>query len=313
MPNDDSLLEGLRSAFARVSEVEAVIAAHPDDRHVMISLESVKRDAQQLEAEWIEQCRVRQIEVCRYKLLAPLNKAYSASAFAKSLLEFQELFSQIFDAKKNGLKRRARVSGETITETTFGFAYTFPGSLGVVLTMQDDIGLLGGKFEDAVKAFNDITSIDDESAVRDAATILGDAVIKKIYDWSSANYHAGFSVDITWVGAGGERSGKLIDRISLGRIVDLIDETKDTERRKFRTIGTLVMIDVIKKRFRFVVPDGDDYAGTVSDKFDLSRQWAVNKTYVAEIGVEAITRYATLRTEQNYQLETLESENGALG
>ena len=307
MADLDAILDGLRVAYARIGEVEAVAAANPGDVYVLASLESVKQDAIQLEAEWLEQCRVKQIDVCRYKLQS-LSRGYSAASFAKSLLEFQELFSQIFDAKKNGVKQRARVSGETLSETTFGFAYSYPGSLGVALTIQNEVNLFEGKFAGAVAAFNEITSIDNEDDVRVAATVLGDAVIKKIYDWSNVNYRAGFSVDVVWMSAQGRQSGKFIERDSLGRIVDLIDKTKDIEVQTFRVSGTLVAIDTIKKRFRFVVPDGEDYAGPVSDAFDISRKWAVNTTYVATIRVVAITKYSTQQTDQTHTLEGLEDE-----
>jgi hypothetical protein len=91
-------------------------------------------------------------------------------------------------------------------------------------------------------------------------------------------------------------------------MIELIGKTSDIERRTFRAIGTLVAIDVLRRRFRLVVPDGDDYSGPIPEEFDFSYQWAVNRTYAARITVEAVTRYATQRTEQTYRLEQLETE-----
>lgn len=123
MPNIDSLLEAVRAAYARLSEVEAVAASHPGDRFVLTSVQSLKAHAEHLEATWIEECRLKQVEVCRYRLISRIGDTYPASAFTKSLLEFQELFAQIFDAKVNGVKRRAVVSGEILSDTAFDFAY----------------------------------------------------------------------------------------------------------------------------------------------------------------------------------------------
>jgi hypothetical protein len=308
MANLDVILEGLRAGYARIAQIETVAAQHPSDRFVMASLESIKADVLQMELEWFEQCRIQQVEVCRYRLIAPAQ-TYTASWFAKSLLEFQELFSQIFDAKKNGVKRRARISGDTFTETAFGFAYSFPGSLGVVLTLQQEPNLFGDKFTDSVAAFNDITSMNDEDDVREAATTLGDAVIKKIYDWSSINSKAGFDVDVTWASASGVKTGGLIDRSSLARIVDLIDKTKDVEKRQLRIPGTLVAIDTIKKRFRFVVPDGEDYSGPVSPAFDLTRKWSVNTPYLGVIETVSVTKFSTQETINTFTLVALETDS----
>ena len=260
MPSADSLLDAVRSAYARIGDVEAVARNHPDDRMVMASLQSLQAHAEQLEEQWIEECRIKHVEVCRYKLIARLTEAYSATSFAKSLLEFQELFAQIFDAKAQGVpRRRAIVSGEVISETTFDFAYSYPGSLGVVLTLQDRPTLFGGKFEEAISAFQQVMAIDDQDDVRDVAQTLGDAVVKRVYDWSTVNYLAGYNVDVTWTGFGDAYQGQVVDREALGRIIEMIGRTSDTERQTVRVIGILVAIDVLGKRFRLVVPDGDDF------------------------------------------------------
>jgi hypothetical protein len=219
MRSIDSLLDGIRAAYARIAEVETAPTQHPGDRFVLTSLESLKAHAGQLEQEWSEECRIKHIEVCWYKLISRRAVGvYSASAFAKSLLEFQELFAQIVDAKTHGTRVRARVSGEILAETTFELAYTYPGSLGVVLTLQDTPDLLSGKFDETIQAFSEITNIEDEHDVRDVAKTLGDAVVKKVYDWSSVNYLEGYNIDVTWTRpVNGVKTGQIVDREALGR------------------------------------------------------------------------------------------------
>lgn len=309
MPSADSLLDAVRSAYARIGDVEAVARDHPGDRMVMASLQSLKAHAEHLEHQWIEECRTKQIEVCRYKLISRLADVYQATAFARSLLEFQGLFAQIFDAKAQGvLRRRAIISGEIVSQTGFYFAYSYPGSLGVVLTLQDQPTLFGGKFEESIAAFQQVMGIEDEDDVRDIARTLGDAVVKRVYDWSTVNYLAGYSVDVTWTGFRETYAGQMVDRDAFGRIIEFIGRTSDIERQTVRVVGTLVAIDVVGKRFRLVVPDGEDFRGSLSETFDLARQWSVNRTYAARIIVEAVTRYATQQTQVNYRLENLETE-----
>src|SRR5205823_5004501 len=136
-----------------------------------------------------------------------------------------------------------------LSETTFSFAYSFPGSLGIVLTVQDRPDLFKGRFDETIAAFHEITSIEDEHDVRDMAKTLGDAVVKKIFDWSTANYNAGYSVDVTWTGRLGTHIGGLVPRARLGRLIDVIARTSDVERKRIRARGSLVMIDVRRRRF----------------------------------------------------------------
>jgi hypothetical protein len=308
MSSADSLLERIRATYAHIAETEAVAVAHPGDRYVLASLSAVKEQAVQLEAEWLELSHEKQQEVCRYRLMSSAGEAYSASGFAKSLIEFQELFSQIYDAIKNGVKSRARVSGQVSSDSSFKLAYTFPGSLGVVLTVQDDLSLFENKFGTAIDAFNDVMAVSTEFEVRDMAKTLGEAVVRKVFDWSQANVNAGYGVDVTWKMVDGTYKGQIVDRDSLERLSQIISRTSDIERRTLNLSGSLVAIDIPRKRFRLVVPDGDDFPGVLSEGFDVSRKWAVNTSYRAKIEMETITHYATQKTDRTYKLKSLQTE-----
>lgn len=306
MSNVGLLLDSVRSGYAKMAEIEAVLSAYPADRSVRASFQSIKRHVEALEAEWLEECRTSQVEVCRYRLVASTGGGYSASSFAKSLLEFQGLFAQIFDAKKRGAKSRARIAPDVAAETLFEFAYTYPGSLGVVLTVDDAPNLFGGQFDAAIDAFNEITAIDSVATVKSTAKSLGNAVIKRVFDWSTVNHSAGFSVDVTW--AGGFQSylkGKVVNYSDLARNIQIISQTSDTAKSRIRVFGTLVAIDTVQRRFRLVVPDGEDIKGVLSSSFDANERWTVNLMYHAEIDVETTTRYAVEKIEQTYRLESL--------
>lgn len=305
MSNVESSLDALRRAYASLSDLNAVMAQHPGDIFVKMNRDSVAAHAKKLEDEWLESCRLSQVEVCRYRLVSARD-FYSANAFSKSLLTFQELFSQIFDALKNGAKDRARLGAESAAETEFCLAYTFPGSLGVVLTVKDEPNLIEGKFDRAVEAFHDVIGMDDEHDVRDTARALGNAVVKKVYDWAEANYQNDLSVDVLWTsGAKGRKAGGYIDSSAFARYIDIINRTSDVEKTEVVVRGVLVAIDLKSDKFRIVDPAGTDYAGKFSESFDARRQWSVNKVYSAEIGVEKRVHYATQKTDVTYLLKSL--------
>ena len=219
MSSVDSLLDRIRVVYAEVAEVEAVAERHPGDVFVLASLTSLKRQAEEFEQEWYELARVEQIEVCRYRLNSTLGFRYPAALFARSVENFQYLFSQIFDALENGPKQRSRLSAGVISETQFQFAYTYPGSLGVVLMMQGEHDLLSGKFDAAIEAVSQLMDIEDEDDVRTISSKLGEAVIRRVYDWSHQNVEAGFEVDMDWRSAGGVARGGHLDIDKMGKIV----------------------------------------------------------------------------------------------
>ncbi len=135
MSDINSVLERLRRAYAAIAEVQMVAARSPGDRFVLANLQALKSDSEDLEQQWEEECKYAQKEVCRYRIIPENAHHYSLATVSKSLLDFQELFSQIYGALKAGARKRARISAEVAGETKFNFAFTYPGSLGVALTV----------------------------------------------------------------------------------------------------------------------------------------------------------------------------------
>jgi hypothetical protein len=173
MSDIDSVLERLRRVYAAIAEVEAVVANSPGDQFVLVNLRSLKRDAEDLEEQLDDECKYAQKEICRYRIIPDVAHNYSLSAVSKSLLDFQELFSQIYGALKTGTRRRARISTEVAAETKFNFAFTFPGSFGIALTIDTEADLFTNKFDEAVRAIIDIVRLDNKDDVRNFAKTLG--------------------------------------------------------------------------------------------------------------------------------------------
>jgi hypothetical protein len=54
----------------------------------------------------------------------------TVAAVTKFLLDFQELFSHIHDALKNGVGKNRHLSSWMLNETAFDFGFSYPASLG---------------------------------------------------------------------------------------------------------------------------------------------------------------------------------------
>ncbi|MGD0104566.1 MAG: hypothetical protein ABSC06_11065, partial [Rhodopila sp.] len=264
------LTDRVRRAYEAIAKVERVAAQFPGDVYVLANLAALKRDAEELESQWAEAVRLQQKEVCRYRMVPCHDVEFSIRAITRSLLDFQELFSQVYDALKNGAKRRATLGIDMILETTFNFAFSYAGSLGIVMSVDTTPTLFDGQFDIAIFTFMQIVEAKTEADIRDLAKRLGDAVVKKTFDWAKVNVEAGYAVDLDWTTVRGTHKGGMIDLDVFSRLVTVISRTSDTERRSIKVLGILVGLDSKTKRFRFVDPDGADYAGPLSETFPAS-------------------------------------------
>jgi hypothetical protein len=119
-------------------------------------------------------------------------------------------------------------------ETALNFGYSYPGSLGVAMTVPSGSNLFAeGKFDEVVSTVVEVMRLHDEREVRGVAEKYGIAVVRRAYDWSKTNAASGFGVDLTWLQLGGRQAGSVAEVRDFQRIVDLIGRTSDEERRTF--------------------------------------------------------------------------------
>lgn len=303
-----SLLDRVQRAYARISEMQALAANFPGDKYVLANLSSLKREAEELEQLWQEEAKLEEKEVCRYRIIADAGE-YAVRGIAQSLLTFQDLFSQIYDAIENGVKERAIINPQIAVQTALNLAYTFPGSLGVVLTVQGESDLFSSKYEDAVRSFSSIIGIREEEQVRALAGNLGLAVVRRTYNWSKINANASYGIDYHWFSTIGTRIGGIAEVSDFARIVNIIDRVSDIDLVPFRTVGVLAAIDTIGGGGFKLIPSAlagpDVIVGVLAKEFPRSEQWAVNTDYLAELEIETTTKFATEETKKIYRLRQL--------
>lgn len=301
-------MQRARSAAARAAELERALSVDPSNAALRINLRSAQRLFERAEAEFRDIATKEEKDIVRYRLVCASSDEYLLPDLSNSWSSFQQLFSTIFDAFSDGPKERARISAKRRIETSFGFAYSFSGSLGVVLTVPSAKNLFFGKFEQTVQAINEIFSIDDPDEVRDMARKIGRASVQKIFEWSRANSRAGFDLDLSWEPIGGRAFGQYIEQEKFTQIAEIIDATSDEESIAITEVGVLVGINTTRKTFHFVVPDGASYVGHLSPLFPSDKEWSVNKRYSAEISVKKTVKLATGQEVEAFSLVKLLDE-----
>ena len=293
-----------------MAALEKALARDPDDYALQKDLRSISRLAERFEQQFLELAKQSQIDVCRYRIIPGTNN-YSLRNVTESLSDFQGIITAIYDAKVTGTKKtRASYSNETHAQSALQFGYTYGGSLGVVLMLESERDMFSGKFDDVVETFQQVLEVSDEHDVRDISRVLGQAVMGRVYQWAAANSAADYSLDIQWKRSDGVEIGEYIEAQKLKKIMDIILLTKEPSSEPIEVSGILVGIDVKKKAgsFHLVVPEGESFAGVLSDSFDRAAHWEVNTRYTARMTKRTVVHFATERTDVSFLLEGLEAE-----
>lgn len=300
-----SLLDKVQRAYARIAEVEATAAQFPGDIYILGNLSSLKRDAKKLEELWEEEARRAQLEVCRYRIVPQLEKEYGVRNVGTSLIGFQDLFSQVYDAIIHGKKARKRLSEEILLATTLNFGFAYPGSLGVAMTVPADRDLFDDRYEEVVHEILQVMKLHSENEVREIAGKYGVAVVKRLYDWSKVNSASGYSVGLSWSRVAGNTRARIVDAADFSRNVDLISRVSEGVTSRIYSFGTLLGIDGTMKSFRFVTDDDRVFSGKLDEAFPARKEWSINVKYRAELDEETVTQYATDETKTTYRLRDL--------
>lgn len=300
-----SAAEKARRAFASAARAESALSRAPDSQALQIKSVARARLAQRRE-EMLKSIALRShVELCNYRLITEPDSKFALPYVSRSLLNYQYTFSQIYDALKNGAKQRTRIGEESWNESLLEFAYSYSGSLGVVLLAPSERDFFTGTYDASIEALFQVLDISSQDEVKDIAKSLGEAVIKRVHDWSEANVEGGFDVDVRWNRSDGRELGQVVSKGHMARIVEIISATSDDSVDDIEISGTLVGIDFQPGFFHISVPNGEDYRGPLDDAFSRDEIVSVPNRYRATMVRTKKLTYATNKEEIKYRLKHL--------
>ncbi len=248
-------LSRAREAAGLVSQLEAAFARNPDDRGLRLTLKTAVRLAERAEKELYEIAATEQVDLVRYRLVRHISDTFAVQGVSRSLELFQEAVSYIYEAVTGQPRRRAGLTRAAKKDSELLFGYSYAGSLGVVLLAPSSRGLFATKFDDVVQTINDVFDINDNLELRDAAKKIGPAAVRKLFEWSEANYAEGYDLDLRWTKSNSVESGRYLESKQFGQLANLISLTSDVEEKSVTTRGLLVGFDSVFKTFHFVEPN----------------------------------------------------------
>ena len=126
--------EKLLDTSAALSRLEHLLASHPHSEPLLGNLETMRKRHWTLEDAFLAEADKAEVDVCTYRIIPEQGRA-NISALGKILDGFQLAFSLAYEALKEGPKKKAALNKEARENTALGFAYSFSGSIGFVMTL----------------------------------------------------------------------------------------------------------------------------------------------------------------------------------
>ncbi|WP_422343170.1 hypothetical protein [Parasphingorhabdus sp.] len=293
-------LDNVRRHNSIVEEMEFALKNDPENRKLRMGLGSAKRRAAESEKNLNTLVSANSIDLIRYKIDNG-SDTYAVKSVTESVSGFQNSFTGVVDFLENGPKDKAHFSNEIKNLTELGFAYTFPGSLGVVLSVSNDRDLIEGKFDRAVDVFEEFLEISNSNMAVDASRHMGLALVSQLCSWIKVNSQWGNSVDYIWNRSDGIVRGQHVGIDHFHQLNDIFQSAKEEEQKQLEIQGILVGLDLETSSFHFVVKDGDDYRGKLDDQFQKGPT-VVGREYTAQISKNETRKVATGNSIVTYKL-----------
>lgn len=255
--------EKLQDTSAAIVRLERAISLHPEALSLVGNLRSLNKRWTDLEADFHAAATKLEVEVCDYRIL--VEDQPSLMGISKLLLNFQNLFSTVYDAIKNGPKRRARLGVDVLNETSLGFAYTYPGSVGMVLTLSTEKRASDGpRLDHAIQSALSIVEASDSKVLAEQSNQLGVPSIRAAYYWASDQLRFHMGSDIKWRREGAVKAALFVQRHQLEEFCAIYETTSEEKEEVVNYVIELLGADSMNHTFHARLDDGSMVRGKCS-------------------------------------------------
>lgn len=252
-------LQGTNALIARYEETIALPTTTESEALALrVNMRSLRNLAKRLEAEFLEHAALEKLGVYRYRLLTG-EQAPSLAGVGEAWAKLQNLYSSVYRSITKSLGEEAKFLSPEL-----GFAYSFPGSVGVVVTLPSKLAgealLTGSPVEDASEiVFNLIERRD----VQGIAKRLGPAPIQAMNDWLEVHAKHHYGLDIEWKEDNAVKRHAEVPESQINDLQTAVQNTKTHVTTIFQ--GMLTKVDTEKKTFGLKADGGEEVEGTYAE------------------------------------------------
>lgn len=302
------VLGKIQDTVSAIERTERAIINYPDTASLRINLQSLQERQKALEDAFSIISSKERLDICTYRLFTEQDQQIAVKSLSKTLLDFQNLFSVVYDAIKHDRpKERGYVGSESINATTFNFAYTVPGSVGVVLTMPNERLLSGDTLLDqTMKTVFEMANVATSEEVRVFADMLGVAPIWKMYEWAVDQSNAGLGSEIQWSRENKVKARLFKQKPEFEALGNTIQSTSKESEEIVNVIGQLKGADVTNHTFHLEFGK-KHIKGKMSESIGIRDTVELPKPYKATIKIITTVNYATGKVYEEHFLLSLAS------
>ena len=276
------LQRDLQDAAAAVAHAERTLAAHPGVPSVIATLRTIENRKACLEEQFFAAADELGLDVCGYRIEVEGRPA-SISGLTAVLGTFQKIFTTVYDALEQvAPKKTSKVSVETISATSFGFAYTFPGSVGVMMTLPNDRMLFESKLDDAMKKTFELMEAHEPAEIQALTEVVGLPAVRLAHSWAQENVKAGFGADIVWRRDDVVKREMRVQPLQIAHLESIIRSMKTKEQ--VVVVGELFHLDLHEHTFRMQMQD-KVIQGTFDKAISSANPAQLPKTYKATMNI----------------------------
>jgi len=301
-------IELTNEAMGRIGQM---LQASPGSQGLLMNLSTLGRTQKNLKKEFREAAKRYGVEICTYRLIPEGTERHSITGIGKAFVNFQTLFSIVYEAVKVDKPRKSQHSGDEVSsETLLDYAYSFPGSVGVAFTVPTQASLYGNYFDQTIDALFAMARSQNSQDLKAFSRKLGVGPVRAMYRWACDLYRSGFGIDIHWKGSLAHNSRLYVQKGELQSLAESILATSEENHTMLTVEGILQGADVPARNFHFQYKDQKnrrkDIRGKFIDAIKADHPVTIPAKYKATIRRTTITNYSLEEDEVKDTLIKLE-------
>lgn len=296
--------DDLQDVSAAIAHAERTVAKHPNVPSVLATLRTIEKRKESLEEQFAVAADELGLDLCSYRIEFEERRQVTISSVTAALNSFQKIFTSVYHALSYGPKKTAKVSVESSDATALGFAYTFHGSIGVMMTLANERLLIDKTpLDEAMGRTFELIGARSREEIEQMTEIVGLPAVRQTLQWATDNAKAGLGADIVWQRV---QDAKLEVRVQPQEIAYLAGALSVAIAKEQVTfVGDLTHVNMTEKTFEMVV-DGAVISGAFEKAISASNPAQLPKRYAATMTVSTKVSVAENEPDTSYFLLRLD-------
>lgn len=295
-------IDKLQSTQEAIRKTKELLTKHPRDYSLLANIASLEKRALSLEDDFLAEASTEHLDICTYRMFADERKTYPVLAVGSALSDLQRWFSTVYDAFKNGPKRRAKIAPEIAQQSTLDFAFAFTGSVGVAMTIPSERLLFDNDLQRTIQKIVEMAGADSVDKIHYFAKEVGAASVSAMYRWVSDHVVSGTGAEIKWMRKQTEVAAGTFEKHQLADLGRAIEQTGEETEEILNVVGELVGADINRHTFHLVFEEAEEIRGTMTESIGLEYTVELPRRYMAEIRKTSFVNYAKDEEYVKYHL-----------